>query len=333
MSRQWWPDVHSVIVYLPAVLVAATFVLLFAKRKTWGRPVLFVAGYFIVMLLPVLGVVWMTMQQETLCADWWQYFAAPGVFAGIAAAIVSLTNSATRPVRLTVQVALCFASCVLLSQTWRRGASYRSMETYCRAVLSENPHFWSIQTNLGTTLEHEGKFDEAIACHQQAVRDNPRFMEAHNNLGNCLAKTGDLVGAESEYLAALKLAPSSPDVLGNLADLYFRQGKTGEALGADAQAIRNDRYNSARYLSFGVKLAANHQLEQAAACFKNAHLLNEDDIDTDILLVRTLIAQGQTSEASRICREAYRTADQAADHESMKSIASLWNECSRPGRD
>ena len=177
---------------------------------------------------------------------------------------------------------------MLMIQTWRRGAIYESMETYCRAVLAENPHAWALQTNLGVVLAQRGEFEQAIAHHRQALRDNPRYMQAHNNLGNALRAVGNLHGAESEFLSALQLSPSNPIVLANLADTYFAEGRIGEALAADAEAIKVDRYNPQRYTEFGLKLAANKQFEQAIVCFRNALLLAPNDVANQAYLLRAL---------------------------------------------
>ncbi len=325
MLPQWQPNLRSPFVYLPGLLVVALLALFSWKRKSWGRPVLFASGYYLLMLFPALGFAWMALQQEISCADWWQYLAAPGIFAGVAAGFAMVLNAASRRTRLHLYVLVCAALALLLVQTWRRSAIYQSMETYCRAVLGENPHAWALQTDLGVVLEQRGEFEQAIARHRQALRDNPRFMQAHNNLGNALSATGRWQGAEAEFLSALRLSPSNAVVLGNLADNYFRQGKIREAFAADAEAIKVDRYNPRRYAEFGLKLAANRQFEQAIVCFKNALLLNPRDVITRVYLARALIAAGHGAEASAACEQAIRAAKDSEDNELIQAIASLWN--------
>jgi tetratricopeptide (TPR) repeat protein len=332
MFPQWQPNLRSPFVYLPAVLVVAMLGLFFWKCKNWGRPLLFAYGYYLLMLLPVLGFIWMALQQETPCADWWQYFAAPGIFAGIAGGFATASSAASKNTRLRLHALLCIALALLLVQTWRRSAIYQSMETYCRTVLAENPHAWSLQNNLGVVLRQRGEFAKAIACHRQALRDNPQFMEAHNNLGNAVSAAGDWQEAEAEFLAALQLSPSNAEVLGNLADNYFRQGKIGEALAAEAEAIKADRYNPQRYIRFGFKLAANKQFEQAAVCFKNALLLAPGDIAIQVNLARTLIAAGHAEDASVVCEQALQTAKQSGNKQLIQTIASLWNQCHPPAQ-
>jgi tetratricopeptide (TPR) repeat protein len=320
MLPQWQPNIRSPVAYLPALLVVAVPGLFFWKRKSWGRPFLFASGYYLCMLLPVLGLVWMALQQETSCTDWWQYLAAPGIFAGVAAGFVLISNAASRKIRLHLHVLVCVALALLLVQTWRRSSIYQSMETYCRAVLAENPHIWTLQTNLGVVLGQRGEFEQAIACHRQALRDNPRFMKAHNNLGNALSATGHWQEAEAEFLSALRLSPSNPVVLGNLADNYFRQGKIRKAFAADAEAVKADRYNPRRYIEFGFKLAANKQFERAIVCFRNALLLNPGDTGMQVCLAKTLIAAGHSRDASVVCQQARQTAKESADKPTMASL-------------
>jgi Flp pilus assembly protein TadD len=293
MCIQWQPNVRSAMAFLPALIFAGTLAILFLKRKNWGRAPMFVFGYFLLVLSPALGFVWMALQQQAACADWWQYLAAPGIFAGVAAGFCMISER-SRNARLPLYALLCIALSVLLIQTWRRGKIYDSMETYCRAVLAETPHIWALQTNLGVVLAQRGEFAEAIMHHRQAIRDNPRYTEAHNNLGNALRALGELREAESEFRAALQFNPTNPVVLSNLADTCFALGKIRDALAADAAAIKSDRYNSKRYTAFGLKLAANKQFEQAIVCFRNALVLAPNDAVTGRYLSAALTAVGRS---------------------------------------
>jgi tetratricopeptide (TPR) repeat protein len=332
MHPQWQPDLHSSFVFVPALLVVMMLGLFLWKRKSWGRPFLFASGYYLCSLLPVLGFVWMALQQETPCADWWQYLAAPGIFAGIAGGFALVSNAASKTTRLRLCALLCLVLTLLIVQTWRRGAIYQSMETYCRAVLGENPHAWNLQNNLGVVLEERGEFEQAIDCYRQALRDNPRFMQAHNNLGNALSATGHWQEAEAEFFSALQLSPSNSDVLDNLADNYFHQGKIGEALAANAKAIKADRYNPQLYADFGRKLAANKQFDQATICFKNALVLNPRDIITEVDLAQTLMAAGHGQDASVVCDQAIRAAKESGDEPAIQTIASFRDRCRFPAR-
>src|SRR5262249_25382790 len=158
-------------------------------------------------------IIWMSFQQESPSADWWQYLAAPGVFALVAGAAVAAVNVATKNVRVCLQLGICLVVALLLTQTWRRCSTYQSMESYCRAVLSENPHAWTLQNNLGVILKNRGEFDQAANCYRQALSDNPRALKAHHNLGNALSAIGNYRAAETEFLTVLTFNPSDSNAL------------------------------------------------------------------------------------------------------------------------
>src|SRR5438270_13748002 len=62
-----------------------------------------------------------------------------------------------------------------------------------------------------------------------SVAAAPNDAEAHFRLGGALEKSGDLLGAESEYKRSLALQEKNPNALGALAYLYVTQKRFTEA--------------------------------------------------------------------------------------------------------
>ena len=60
-----------------------------------------------------------------------------------------------------------------------------------------------------------------------------------NRLGNVLRDRGDLKGAESNYRRALNLDPEGSDAYMNLAELYWRQHRDGEAVALLEEGLLN----------------------------------------------------------------------------------------------
>jgi len=194
MRRPWLPDLHSPLAYLPVVAIVAAFALLCWKRRaSWARPLLFAFAYYLILLLPVLGFVWMTLMQETPSADWWQYLAAPGIFACVASAVVSASDRS----RLALPL-FCVILALLLFQTFRRTAIYQSMETYCLAVTTEDPDAYTLQNNLGIMFKRAGHFPEAQACFRRALQANPAYTDVHVNMANAFGAAGDFRSAATE---------------------------------------------------------------------------------------------------------------------------------------
>jgi tetratricopeptide (TPR) repeat protein len=327
MSAVWNPNLISLTTYLPGVLLLVSLTVLFWKRNGWGHPLMIAGGYYIWMLLPILGLVWMTFQQEAATADWWQYLAAPGVFAALAAGFVGLIQRASRTRMICLYALLGVTTTLLLVQTWRRCSIYESMETYCRAVLDENAHLWALQNNLGIAFRHRGNLAAAAACYRSALQDNPRYVQAHNNLGNVLEQQDRPGEAEAEFRAALQLEPHNPEILAGLGRTYLTQGRNKEALATIWESIRLDPANPDRYIEFAAALNANGEFEHAANCFAKALVLSPGNSRIQLELARTLMAAGRPEAAAAVCETAARTAQSRGDSHLAQIFADLRGRC------
>lgn len=243
MRAPWLPDLRSALTYLPALAAVAAPVVFWWQRRGWGRPLLFAYAYYVIMLLPVLGFVWMALMQETPGADWWQYMAAPGILACVAGCVAAHESHVShishgRYARYGSYVAVV---ALLMCQTWRRAAVYQSMESYCRAVTAEDRHAWTLENNLGIMLKRQGRLAEAEACYQQALRDNPRYPDAHvnlSNLGGVLAGQRRFAEAEQCFREVAALEPENILIRIRLCQALVAQGKKEAALAICAEVDR-----------------------------------------------------------------------------------------------
>ena len=71
---RWQVDPSKALSYVPGALVAGALLLLWCYRRRWGRTWLFCAGYYVVLLLPILGFANIGFMSYSLVADHWQYF-------------------------------------------------------------------------------------------------------------------------------------------------------------------------------------------------------------------------------------------------------------------
>lgn len=326
MRPPWLPGLHSLLAWVPGLGAAAVFAVLFWKRRSWGRPLLFGYACYLVMLLPVLGFVWMALMQQTPGTDWWQYLAAPGIFACVGAG-VAMASQRWRFVTPLAGIALA----LLMVQTWRRAAIYESMETYCRAVTAEDPHAWTLQNNLGIMLRRDGRPAESEACFHQALEDNPGYVEARINLGNTLAIAGDATAAEAEYRKAAQMRPGDPASLGALASLLTREGRTGEALSFQAAAVQADPRNVASLVKLAQMLAGSGRYADAAACFRDASALAPENVSIRIGLCEALIAAGKHDDALRVCWDVDQIAHESGDTGIIEVAAKLRRDCGPSG--
>jgi hypothetical protein len=84
---RWNVDPANPASYVPIALVFVTLGILYAGRKHWGRGPFTAAGYYVLMLMPILGFFNIYFMRYSLVSDHWQYPAiigviVPGVWVG-----------------------------------------------------------------------------------------------------------------------------------------------------------------------------------------------------------------------------------------------------------
>ena len=258
--------------YLPGAILSGGFAVFWWKRKTWGRPMLVGLGYFMVMLIPVLGFFDQSFFRATLVADHWQYYSIVGVIALAVAAgqkVCSGMGKQGREVGLLAAVAVVM---MLGTATWIRINVYRNHETLSRDNVIKNPKAWSAQYNLGVALWKAGRVEEAIECYKEVLRLRPDYNEVRNNLGVALAETGHLDEAIGEFREYVRSYPGNPEAHNNL----------------------------------GLALARRGQFEQAIPCYKEAVRLQTNYVVAHVNLAIALTALGRTNDAINHYEQALR---------------------------
>jgi Flp pilus assembly protein TadD len=81
----------------------------------------------------------------------------------------------------------------------------------------------------GNELYGQGKFPEAVAMYQQALKSEPGNVSARVNLGNAYFALDRLDDAGREFTQAAKDSPNDADIHSNLGAVLLRQGKVAEA--------------------------------------------------------------------------------------------------------
>ena len=314
----------------PIALLAAIalFILLAIKRHTWGRPFLFAYAYYLIMLLPVLGFFWMTFMQQAATTDWWQYLAAPGIFACVAGCVVT----AARRWRLVTPIFGAFLA-LLLVQTWLRADIYHSMYTYCSAVVAEDPSEWTLQNNLGILYKRQGRFAQALSCFGQAAYYNPGFTPAYINAVNTLVAEGNSASAEKLLRNQINVQPYDPDLLEALSDLLDSENRVSDAIPYQRQAAQADPANPGRFLKLGDILLAHGQFRDAESAFRAAIDLVPDSIPFRIELCQALLAQSKLAAARQVSDDVNHLAAQSGNPADIAASINLRQLCDTfPGR-
>lgn len=208
---------------IPVVLVTGISmfcVSIAAKQRVW----LSVWGYYVVTLIPVLGIVQVGGQSM---ADRYTYLPSLGPFllAGLSAAWVFQKVNAPGKRGFFITLVFSFTAVVaFVSLSYLTSKQIRiwnnSINLWSYVITKEPERVPLAYNNLGIVLEERGRSDEAIACFRKALILDPYYAKAHNNLGNAYYRRGLLDDAIREYRIALSLKPDYQDALDNLSVVF-----------------------------------------------------------------------------------------------------------------
>lgn len=111
-------------------------------------------------------------------------------------------------------------------------------ERACRQMLQDYPESVLVSNVLGSALQAQGKFEDAVEAFDDAIRLMPDFAEAHSNRGNALKGLGRLQESVASYDKAIELKPDLADAWHNRANALKDQGQLGEAISSYEEAVR-----------------------------------------------------------------------------------------------
>ncbi|MGD0651427.1 MAG: tetratricopeptide repeat protein [Verrucomicrobiia bacterium] len=303
---KWEIDSSLWVNYAPGMILAGCLTLFWWKRKTWGRPLFFGLGYFVVTLFPVLGFFDQGFYRYSLVADHWQYVAivAPVALAVAAGELICRRMGERR--RSLGTAAVVAVLMVLGVATWRRGYVYQTDERLWRDTLTKNPDAWIAHNNLGNVLRAKGNVSEAIAHFEEALRIKPDYTEAHNNLGIALTEAGRVQEAIGHWEQALRIKPDDAEVHFNLGVALAQLGRVQEAIGRWEQALRIKPDDAGVHFNLGVALMQVGKLEDAIGHYEQAVRLKPDFAEAHNNLGAALQQRGKLDDAIEHYEQALR---------------------------
>jgi len=144
------------------------------------------------------------------------------------------------------------------------------------ASLALAPERASVLGNLGITLYHLGKWEEAVPPLQRATAADPNYAEAWISLGLCHEALGQWADAADALEQGLALAPGDARLWQICGQCRERSGRVDAALGAFDRALEIDPEAAEAWSARGNLLRDLNRLDEAAHCFKKAIALGAD---------------------------------------------------------
>lgn len=280
---------------LPYAAVVVPLIVL-TTWALWRRPALgFCGASFFLILAPT-----------SLAPGTIQMIVEHRMYLPLAAAVSVAVVTLARCVGGTATSVALSAALALSLSTAARNRDYRSHLTLWSDTVAKRPDNPRAHEGLAEALAELGRFDEAIAHRQEAVRLLPDESHYHYNLALTLASAGRTAEAEQHYRAALRLFPDEARTHNNLAILLVNQGRVAEALPHYAEAVRLSPNEPLYHYNRGIALMRERRWAEAAASYEAALRVRPDHADAHFNLANTLQQLGRAPDALAHFAAAYR---------------------------
>jgi Flp pilus assembly protein TadD len=276
---RWEVDPPKVWQFLAWPVIAAAAAWLWANRGTadrpgWGRHALFGLGFFLLLVLPVLGFVTISYMRITWVADHFIYLPMIGVIALIGAAARRWYDHSTASAQPLILAggAVVLATCGLLS--FRYANAWASEDALWTHTLKTNHDAWQAHNRLGAKKFSRGDVEGGYYHFSQSTRLRPDLGETHNNLGSALSAKGRLDEAIKEFAEACRLTPNVPAMRVNLANSLFQAGRFVDAGDAFRSMLEKEPNNAALLNNYAVTLYRQGKKDEAILQFRKALEIN-----------------------------------------------------------
>jgi tetratricopeptide (TPR) repeat protein len=303
---RWQIDATQAISYLPTAVMLVILIVLWIFRRTWAQPWFLVYAYFLIALLPVLGLATNTYFELSFVADHFQYLAAMGPLAFVGAGLAMLGDrfsSRSSPLKFVPAAAVLLILAIL---SWQRVGLYQSPEKLWTDTLAKNPNTWSGYNFLGLAAFQEGRLDEARRLYEESLALHPRYSAALFNLGLVLSQTGHGVEAMDEFKSAAEADPGFIDAHYNYANELYKAGRTDEAMDEYQTVLRLNPNHVQAHNNLGLALFEAGQLDDAITQFQAAIRVDPNFADAHYNLGLAEAQIGQLDDAIREFQEALR---------------------------
>jgi tetratricopeptide (TPR) repeat protein len=187
-------------------------------------------------------------------------------------------------------------SLVLATQALRQ-RDFAQAEAICRPMvqdLPDQPAGWHL---LGSACAGQGRFPEAVAAYQRALRLRPGSADLHHALAGAWAAQGMRAEAETGYRQAIELHPDHGAALSCLGVLVGEQGRLEEAVGWLRRAVGCQPGSVKALVNLAVTLDRLGQSSEAEEQLRQAVQLQPDYADAHYNLGCLLVGRGQPADA------------------------------------
>ncbi len=230
MDLTWW-------IGIVAWPVAATLAFLQRRRIIplikWG------CGHFLIVLLPVLGLVPFGFQQFSFVADHFMYLAVIGGGVALAACAHQIAGPALRRRAVVAVLGVALVS-LYATMTYRQARHWHDTETFWRYVIAHNADCFPAYYSLGELYSGRRQWEQALQSFKRSTDVRADSPGAFSNYVLALRRVHGLEPALEACNAKLAQAPTFLPAYLERGVLYEQMGQRDEALGDYDRVLRDE---------------------------------------------------------------------------------------------
>ncbi|WP_126452752.1 tetratricopeptide repeat-containing sulfotransferase family protein [Sulfuriflexus mobilis] len=169
-------------------------------------------------------------------------------------------------------------------------------------LLEQTPNSPEAHYNLGTIYNDEDDTEAAIEHLSIAVQLRPDYADAHLNLGNALLSIEHKKEASQHYEQAARLKPDGYDKINAIAKLQEAEGNIDGAIRLFSNALEANNSNFHIFHELADLYYKQGRTQEALENIQQSRDLDADDIQSIILHARVLQATSQPTEAITVLK-------------------------------
>jgi tetratricopeptide (TPR) repeat protein len=251
------------------------------RRRYWA----FAWGYYVITLIPVLGLVKVGGQAM---ADRYTYLPSIAPFMALALLLAwglrrALGKRHGKGITATVPVAVILAIAATLSfHTTRQISIWKDGDTLWTYVIAKNDRIPIAYKHLGISLFERGRYADAARTMERAVGMGPPDPQLLNNLAISYLELGELGKAERTVQRALGVDGDKAYALNTLGEIYLAMEDFESANREFFRAMELEPDNPLRLFNLAVSFDKLNDTEQACTWwrrFMEADLAGEHDVE------------------------------------------------------
>jgi tetratricopeptide (TPR) repeat protein len=293
---------------VPQVILALLLLLIIsAAFFLWRRkyPFLLIGWlWYLGMLVPMIGIVQVGSQVR---ADRYTYLPQIGLYLLVAWGATELFHR-WRRTRKILAITAVLIIMALTTRSYLQTSYWRDTETLWKHAIASTSNNYIAHTNLAETLSQSGRFAEAIAECEKALKIKPDLAAAHNNLGSALqqnTQSGD--GARGQdravdeaiehFRKALQIKPDFTQARSNLGNTLLQKGQVDEAIAQFQKTLEMEPNYAEGEFSLGKAFLQKREVNEAIAHYQKALEINPDYAKAQYYLGNAFVAEGKYSQS------------------------------------